>query len=492
MTTKSTSLNHSLWSIADNFSQQVLAFIIFAILARWLSPQEFGLLAIAHLLVQFVRLAVLDALALPILRMPVIDRMHFHWLFTQCTLVSIIAAIFIAASAPLLTNYFHAPALLSVVLGMSAVTILYGLNRAHDAMLLRQADFRLLALRSLISVAGGGIVAIACARAGYGALALVAQQLTTTCLTFLISLCAEWQRWRPRWYFSMPLLREHGRESLKAAMSSMLLYANSNGDAALVSIVLGPHAAGLYNLGKRVTSAVSLMIAAALSRVASALFFRSVSDHRVLAEHYCRMSTLTLSGLLLIYGLIANFAAAIVRIVFGSQWQAAAPLLVILSIAGVFQALFNIGQNLSMATGYTARALRIGAIQLTLAIIFSLTLSLALPLVSSVALEREQLIGMAIGFCIATVLSAAVMHRFITAQLQLPVTKALLPLLSPLIALLCLTVTSQWLLAHYAPITGWLQLCTVNIIATIAYVACIGFLHRFLNRNRFVKNNSSA
>lgn len=68
MIDQKTSLKNSLWSITDNFSQQILSFLIFTILARWLSPQEFGLLAIAHLMVQFVRLAVLDALALPVLR----------------------------------------------------------------------------------------------------------------------------------------------------------------------------------------------------------------------------------------------------------------------------------------------------------------------------------------------------------------------------------------------------------------------------------------
>ena len=459
MVEKDNSLKNSLWAIADNSGQQVLSFVIFTVLARWLTPQAFGLLAIAHLQVQFVRLAVLDALALPVLRSEQADASLFSWLFTQCTWVSLVFAGLMALGAPALATYFESRELLPIIFGMSGVIVLYGLARAHDAILLRQARFKLLALRSLFSVAAGGVVAIVLAYRGHGALALVAQQITTTTVALIVAFCSEWRQWRPRWHFSMILMRKYGRESMNASASSMLSYANGNGDAALVSIVLGPHATGLYNLAKRVTLAVSLMISASLSRVAASLFFKDSSDTAKLGEHYRRMTALTMSGLVLIYGLIANFSEPITRIVFGPQWLSAAPILTILSMGGIFQSLFNLGQNLSMATGHARRAVRFGGMQLTAAIALSLLLT------------WKGLIGMALGFGIAAVISACLMHRVISQQLHLHALRALNVLLPPLLGVISLTLISQLTRMYYGPVASWWSLIAVNSMAAAGYLA---------------------
>ena len=470
MVDKDGALKNSFWSVADNFAQQALSFVIFTVLARWLTPQAFGLLAIAHLQVQFVRFAVLDALALPVLRAENADASLFSWLFTQCTWISLIFAALMAAGAPALATYFEARELIPVIFGMSAVIVLYGLGRAHDAILLRQARFKLLALRSLFSVAAGGIVAIALAYQGHGALALVAQQITTTSIALVISFCSEWRRWHPRWHFSSALIRKYGRESAHASISSMLNYANANGDAALVSVVLGAQATGLYNLAKRVTLAVSLMISASLGRVATALFLKDATDPIRLGEHYRRMLALMMSGLMLIFGLIANFSEPITRIVFGPQWQPAAPVLIILSIGGIFQAAFNIGQGLSLATGHARRAVRFGSFQLIAAITLSLILA------------SKGVVGMALGFGIAAVISACLMYRVVHTQIHLSLPKGLLPLAPPLLGVISLTFISQLTRIYYPEITSWWLLFGVNLVAAVGYLL-IFFLSKFLLRS---------
>jgi len=469
---KDGALKNSFWSVADNFAQQALSFVIFTVLARWLTPQAFGLLAIAHLQVQFVRFAVLDALALPVLRSEEADTKLFSWLFTQCTWVSMIFAGLMALGAPALATYFESRELIPIIFGMSGVIVLYGLGRAHDAILLRQARFKLLALRSLFSVTTGGAVAIALAYQGHGALALVAQQLTTTSVALIISFTSEWQRWHPRWYFSMPLMRKYGRESANASVSSMLNYANGNGDAALVSVILGPQATGLYNLAKRITLAVSLMISASLGRVATSLFLKDATDSTLLGEHYRRMTALMMSALVLIFGLIANFSEPITRIIFGPQWLPAAPVLIILSISGIFQASFNIGQGLSLATGHARRAVRLGSLQLIAAIALSLVLA------------WKGVVGMALGFGIAAVISACLMYRIIHQQIHMSLMRGLIPLAPSLLGVICLTVISQLTRVHYPTITSWWLLIVVNLVATIGYLIIFFLAKTFLDNRK--------
>lgn len=472
MVDKDSALKNSFWSVADNFAQQALSFVIFTVLARWLTPQAFGLLAIAHLQVQFVRFAVLDALALPVLRSKEADAALFSWLFTQCTWVSLICAGLMALGAPALATYFESRELIPIIFGMSGVIFLYGLGRAHDAILLRQARFKLLALRSLFSVVAGGAIAIALAYRGHGALALVAQQITTTSVALIISFCSEWRRWRPRWYFSKALMHKYGRETANASVSSMLNYANGNGDAALVSVVLGPHATGLYNLAKRITLAVSLMISASLGRVATSLFLKDATDPTKLGEHYRRMTALMMSGLVLIFGLIANFSEPITRIVFGPQWLPAAPVLIVLSISGIFQASFNIGQGLSLATGHARRAVRFGSLQLVAAIALSLLMT------------WKGVVGMALGFGIAAVISACLMHRVISAQIHTRSLRGLIPLLPSLLGVISLTFISQFTRGYYPSITSWWLLIVVNLIAAIGYLITFFLAKLFFDKRR--------
>lgn len=365
----------SVWSILDNLVQQVLSFVIFLILARWLTPHEFGLLAIAHLMVLFTRMSLLDALAMPVVRAPEANDRLFDWLFTICTVVSLIVAAVMALLAWPMARFFGAPDLTLVLVGMSLPVVLFGLGRAHDARLLREGNFRVTAIRSLCSVSAGGVVALWLAARGAGAMALVAQQVVTGVVALLVALVAEWPRWRPRWHWSRELLREHRAETRRVGLNACIGYANTNGDAALVSVLLGPHATGLYNLAKRVLSAGYLVIAASLSRVGVSLFVQRQGDPVALAQAYRRMLGWTLLLLAPMYALVSLAAEPLVVIAFGERWRESAPLFGWLSVAYVAQSVFWLGQNLSFATRRSDRVLRLSTLQLVITAALAASLS---------------------------------------------------------------------------------------------------------------------
>lgn len=354
----------SFWSILDNLVQQVLSFFIFLVLARWLSPHEFGLLAIAHLMVLFTRMSLLDALAMPVVRSPEATDRLFDWLFTICTVVAAgVAAVMVALAWPM-AQFFGAPDLTLVLVGMSLSVVLFGLGRAHDARLLREGNFRVMAIRSLCSVTAGGAVALWLAARGAGAMALVAQQVVMGVVALMVALAAEWRRWRPRWHWSADLLGEHRAEMRRVGLNACVNYANSNGDAALVSVLLGPSATGLYNLAKRVLSAGYLVIGASLSRVGVSLFVHRQGDPQALARAYRRMLGWTLLLLAPMYALVSIAAEPLVVLAFGERWRESASLFGWLSVAYVAQSAFWLGQNLSFATRHSDRVLKLSTLQL--------------------------------------------------------------------------------------------------------------------------------
>ncbi|MGY4830268.1 oligosaccharide flippase family protein [Sphaerotilaceae bacterium SBD11-9] len=398
----------SVWSVCDNMIQQLLSFVMFAVLARWLTPHEFGLLAIAHIMVLFVRVSLLDAIAVPVLRAPQADDWLFNWLFTLCTLTAGAAACLMALLAWPMARFFHADGLVPVLLGMSLSALLFGLARAHEARLQREGNFRLLAIRSLCSVTAGGAVALLLAWRGAGAMALVVQQLVMGGVGLAIALAAEWRVWRPRWVWSASLIRESAPEMRRVGLSALIGYANNNGDAALLSVLLGPHATGLYNLAKRVLGAAYLVVASSLSRVGVSLFVQRQHDAAWLAHSYTRMLGWTLLLLAPAYTIATLVAEPMVVMVFGEKWRESASLFGWLSVACVTQAAYMLGQNLSFTTRHSARVLKLSTIQLGVSTGLALGLSV-----------RFGMQGVAAGFALGSALGCLAMQTAIKRQFGL-------------------------------------------------------------------------
>lgn len=460
----------SAWSIFDNMVQQVLSFAIFAVLARWLTPHEFGLLAIAHLMVLFARMSLLDAVAMPVVRAAQVDDRMFDALFTACTVVAAGVACVMALLSWPLARFFGAPDLAPVLLGMSLSVLLFGLARAHEARLLREGNFRLTAIRSLCSVSAGGAVALFLASRGAGALALVAQQLVMGAVALVIALVAEWRVWRPRWHWSSALLRDHAVEMRRVGLSALVSYANSNGDSALVSVLLGPYATGLYNLGKRVLSAAYLVVASSLSRVGVSLFVQRQHDPVALAQAYIRMLSWTLLLLAPIYAIASLVAEPLVVKVFGEQWRASAPLFGWMSVAYVSQSAFWLGQNLSFATKHSQRALRFSTMQ------FALSAGLA------VLLSRFGMVGVAAGVAVGSVVGCIVMQVAVCRQLALPASAFALAALPALLGVAA-TTAALWGL----PYTGldaerWLGLALALALGFACYAASAVLAHWLMRR----------
>jgi O-antigen/teichoic acid export membrane protein len=464
----------SAWSIADNFAQQALSFVIFAMLARLLTPHEFGLLAIAHLIVQFVRMTVLDALAMPVVR----DNGSggagdslFDWLFSLCAVVSLVLAVVMAMFSPLLAYFFEAPALLPVLLGMSMVVVLYGLVRSHEARLLRQGNFRLLAIRSIISVCAGGGVALFMAFEGAGAMALVAQQLTTGLVALVIAVAAEWHSWRPRWRWSTALIRTYGSEIVKVGMAALLNYAKNNIDVVIVSVLLGSYATGLYNLAKRVLSAAYLVIGASLGRVAVTKFVQEQSDPAALLRSYAGMLGITFLLLVPFYSLATALAEPMIAVVFGEQWRPSAPLFGWLAIAYLGQTSFELGQNLSFATGLSARVPRLAFRQLLIATVCALILG-----------RLYGITGIVSGFAVGSMVGMVEMQLAISRQLGMSLRRFMLTL-SPACAGAVVSVVMVRVLATAGVfVTGWVSLFAVATAGILAYAVMAGSMRWFANR----------
>lgn len=398
-------LSGSTWSIVDNLAQQVLSFVIFAVLARFLAADAFGLLTVAHLFILFARLVIFDAIAMPVVRSANPDEKLYSWVFTYCTITGLLLAGLMFSSAGVISTLYRAPELKPVLQGMSLSIVFFGLVRAYEARLVRNMMFRQLAIRSIFSVTLGGIVGIVLAVNGMGGMSLVVQQVTASGLALLLVVLQS--RWLPHLVFDRELTRLFWADSRQVSITGFLDFVNTNGDSILVSIFLGPYSTGLYNLAKRMTSSVYLVISSSMHRVALPVFSETQSNVRELQIGYLKILGITLFCAAPLLCFQAVLARPLIAVVFGVKWLPAAPTVSALAILYLVASIVDLNDYLFFAVGKNRIPVLLGIAKL----------ALAAGLTS--IFYQFGLLGMSLSFCVAHLLLFPISQIMINRTLGL-------------------------------------------------------------------------
>jgi exopolysaccharide biosynthesis WecB/TagA/CpsF family protein len=355
------------WSMLDNLTQQVLSFLVFMALARLVAPQEFGLIALAHVMVSFVRQTVLDAIVHPVARASDPSESLYSTAFFLCIAASLVMGGLMLLLARPLARWYALPDLAAVIAWMSLAVLATGASAVFEIRLVRQMEFRPLALRSIVSVTVGGAVGVILALRGSGVMALVVQQVVTT--TVALALLLVQSPWKPRWPVQRPPLRSLMHDASRVGITGFFGFLGSQGDTLLVSVLLGAHATGIYSFAKRLTSAIYLVIASSLLKLAIPEFAQARGDPQALHRAYVRvLGTTTLLMAPLLVGL-SLLAPNLVSVFFGEAWTGAVPVVALLAALYLLLAATQVNDYLLFAVGARSVPMQRSLVQIVLAML---------------------------------------------------------------------------------------------------------------------------
>jgi O-antigen/teichoic acid export membrane protein len=333
----------------DNLAQQVLSFLVFAVLARFVAPQDFGLIAIAHVMVTFVRQTLFSAIALPITRVKTPSDALYSWAFWICLLIALTTSAVMLFGASLFANWYAQPDLVQVLSWMSLVVLTTGLAAIYEARLIRQMAFKPLAIRSIVSVTIGGCVGIFLALRGAGVFALIAHQVTMSCIGLALLV------WQARWLPQINLRSVDKGEVLSFAprvgMTGLFGFLASQGDIVVISVLLGSYATGIYSFAKRLTSAVYLVVGSSLLKLAIPAFAEAGKDSAALRAVYLRILGTALFLMMPFLAGMSVLAKPMIALFFGVAWTEAAPVLAFLAVLYVLLAINQLNDHLMLAVG---------------------------------------------------------------------------------------------------------------------------------------------
>ena len=189
------------WSAADAILGQGVSFVIGLVLARLLSPEEYGLVGIVMIFVSVFSSIVDSGFSVAIIRKQNVSNDDYSTMFFTNLLFSIVLYVVLSSSSFYIANFFEREELLQLVPVMGLILIINALSLVQYTILTKRIDFKTKTKASLISSTASGIVGIICAYCGLGVWALVVQKLLQQML-YTISLWV-FNKWLPKLRFSI-------------------------------------------------------------------------------------------------------------------------------------------------------------------------------------------------------------------------------------------------------------------------------------------------
>jgi lipopolysaccharide exporter len=348
------------WGVLARVGVETTALLSTAVLARLISPKQFGHAVVAIALIAVSQALVVEGFGTPLVQRREITRAHLESTMVLGLLGGLLLSVLAFGGAPLLTRPLGAQTA-SLIRLASPCFLIISLAVVPQALAQRRLAFRITSLIELASTVTGIVVSIALAAAGLGASALVIGQLAILATMALLYMTTA-SPVAPRWHRSEA--RELWGFGAQTAASSLLQSAWSNLDYVIVGIQLGPVATGFYWRAFQIGGEYQGKISTIMIRLSLPVLSRtrSLADMRRVRGRILRVHALVIFPLLAVYILVAP---EVVPLAFGARWAPAVLPSQILAVAGMVFALAGGSGPLLVAAGHP-RALLYGNIANTL------------------------------------------------------------------------------------------------------------------------------
>lgn len=339
------------WKTASEVFLQGSKIVIAVVLARLLSPRDYGIAGMALVFAAVVPILSELALGAALVQRKHItegDKSTVFW--TTVTTGALLTALGILASWPL-SDYYGEPSVQPLFASFSFAFLIFALGATHSALMTRDMNFRGLEIRTITAVTLGATVGIILALEGYGAWAIVGQYLATATASLILlwAFCT----WRPRFTYSLSSLRALASYGGNVFGSHVLLQLAPNAQNLMIGRALGAAPLGAFVLAQNVVLIPFNRIAAPIQQVLFPAFSLLQDEPRAIAAMWLRanqvIAAISVPALL---GLIV-VAPDFVNLVLGGRWGGATPVIQALAIVGIVQALQRLNLSILQARNRT-------------------------------------------------------------------------------------------------------------------------------------------
>jgi PST family polysaccharide transporter len=333
------------------YSGIIITLVVSGILGRLLSPDDFGVVAIATVIISFFALFTDMGISPAIVQHKSLTKQDLCDIFSFTIWMGLIlAALFFAGAGPI-ARYYDNESLLPLCRLLSINLFFAAVNIVPNALFYKNKEFRLLAIRTFaIQVICGGL-AVGAAFAGAGLYALTINPILSGLLIFIV--CMHKYPLRPSFTLGLTAIKKIFSYSAYQFMFSLINYFSRNLDKLLIGKQLSMESLGFYEKSYRLMMLPLQNITAVITPVMHPVFSDFQDDKTKLAASYEKVVKLLAFIGIPLSAYLFFCSRELMLIIFGDQWMPSVPVFSILAISVGVQVIMSSSGSIYQAAGDT-------------------------------------------------------------------------------------------------------------------------------------------
>ena len=337
------------WSAIDNVAQMGVSFLVSIVLARLLSPDDYGLLGLITIVTAVCTTLVNGGFTTALIRKKDITEDDYNTAFIVNLALSLLLYAIVYASSPFIADFFNRGELVSLTRVASLGLIAGALSLVPQTRLTKRIDFKAQTKITLIASVTSGVLGIAMALLGFGVWSLVAQTLSNQVLRTILLWAID--RWTPKFRFSKASFQELFGFGWKMMLSGLLDTVWKELYQVVVGKFYSPATLGQYTRGNQFAQLFSSNLTNVVQRVTYPVLSNIQDDKERMVSAYRRIikTTMFITAVGMLF--LGAISEPLLYCLIGPKWHEAATYLPLICISSSLYPLHAINLNMLQVQG---------------------------------------------------------------------------------------------------------------------------------------------
>lgn len=338
-----------IWASVQRFGTMVISFVTNIVLARLLTPDDFGTIGMLLLFLAIANTFVDSGFGSALIQKQDANQDDFSTVFFINLGLSVVVYSILFFGAPWVARFYNVGILRPLLRAQGLVLILHAFSIIQTALLRKRMDFRKLSVCNLIGNIIGSIVGIGAALMGYGVWSLVIRTLTVGFVSSLLLWVIG--RWKPILVFSIQSFKELFGFGGFMLLSSLVYTFTNNIQTLVIGKLFNAGILGNYTQARQLRNVATDSVSSVISQVFYPDFANNQDENSALSTKLS-FGVQTISYIVVaIMSLCILISKPLILLLYGTKWEPCIPYFKILCVAGLFLSLQDININIIAAKG---------------------------------------------------------------------------------------------------------------------------------------------
>ncbi|MBD3796813.1 MAG: MOP flippase family protein [Campylobacterales bacterium] len=339
------------WTTLSTIVTTLLQLLQLAILARFLDPSAFGLMALVMVVIGFSQAFLDMGISNAIIHKQHITHEQLSTLYWVNVLAGFGLFAIISAIAPLVSIFYGEPELTALIIIVGLTFLIQPFGQQFMVLWQKEMRFAEIARIDIVNKTISLLVSVVLAYMGYGVYSLVYGTLAGVVSQTIQFMILGLKEHKPSFVFNIGEIKEFLGFGAYQMGEKTINYFNSQIDVILIGKLLGTEALGIYSVAKQLIMRPAQIVNPIITKVTFPMMAKIQEDTEKLKNVYLKTINYLSSINFPFYAAMVVFAPQLVLLMFGEKWMAAIPIVQILSVYGAIRSTVNPIGSLLLAKG---------------------------------------------------------------------------------------------------------------------------------------------